>query len=82
MGRVGYTFQMVHRNPLGCRNCDPFYSGLIGGLLAWQAARRVSDLAPLVLDLCFVHNRVFSNYFVLALIIDTLLRTFAPGFWR
>ena len=31
---------------------------------------------------CFVHNRVFSNYFVLALIIDTLLRTFVPGFWR
>ena len=28
---------------------------------------------------CFVHNRVFSNYFVLALIIDTLLR---PTFWR
>jgi 1,4-dihydroxy-2-naphthoate octaprenyltransferase len=31
---------------------------------------------------CFVHNRAFSNYFVLALIIDTLLRTFIPGFWR
>lgn len=31
---------------------------------------------------CFVHNRVFSNYFVLALIIDTLLRTFFPAFWR
>ncbi|NJC94732.1 MAG: prenyltransferase [Anaerolineae bacterium] len=31
---------------------------------------------------CFVHNRVFSNYFVLGLIIDTLLRTFLPGFWR
>lgn len=31
---------------------------------------------------CFVHNRVFSNYFVLALIIDTLLRTFVPTFWR
>jgi 1,4-dihydroxy-2-naphthoate octaprenyltransferase len=31
---------------------------------------------------CFVHNRVFSNYFVLGLIIDTLLRTFLPTFWR
>ncbi len=31
---------------------------------------------------CFVHNRVFSNYFVYALIIDTLLRTFFPSFWR
>jgi len=31
---------------------------------------------------CFVHNRVFSNYFVLALIIDTLLRTFFPTFWH
>jgi 1,4-dihydroxy-2-naphthoate polyprenyltransferase len=31
---------------------------------------------------CFVHNRVFSNYFVLALIIDTLLRTVFPNFWR
>ncbi len=31
---------------------------------------------------CFVHNRVFSNYFVLGLVIDTLLRTFFPGFWR
>jgi 1,4-dihydroxy-2-naphthoate polyprenyltransferase len=31
---------------------------------------------------CFVHNRVFSNYFVLGLILDTLLRTFLPAFWR
>jgi 1,4-dihydroxy-2-naphthoate octaprenyltransferase len=31
---------------------------------------------------CFVHNRVFSNYFVLGLIIDTLLRTFVPAFWH
>jgi 1,4-dihydroxy-2-naphthoate octaprenyltransferase len=31
---------------------------------------------------CFVHNRVFSNYFVLALIGDTLIRTFFPGFWK
>lgn len=31
---------------------------------------------------CFVHNRVFSNYFVLGLIIDTLIRTVFPGFWR
>ena len=31
---------------------------------------------------CFVHNRVFSNYFVLALIIDTLIRTFFPAFWH
>jgi len=31
---------------------------------------------------CFVHNRVFSNYFVLGLIIDTLLRTFLPAFWH
>ena len=31
---------------------------------------------------CFVHNRVFSNYFVLALIIDILIRTFFPAFWH
>jgi 1,4-dihydroxy-2-naphthoate octaprenyltransferase len=31
---------------------------------------------------CFVHNRVFSNYFVLALIIETLIRTFFPDFWH
>lgn len=31
---------------------------------------------------CFVHNRVFSNYFVLGLIADTFLRTFLPQFWR
>lgn len=31
---------------------------------------------------CFVHNRVFSNYFVFALVADTLLRTFVPNFWR
>jgi 1,4-dihydroxy-2-naphthoate octaprenyltransferase len=30
---------------------------------------------------CFVHNRVFSNYFVLALIIETMIRTFFPKFW-
>jgi 1,4-dihydroxy-2-naphthoate polyprenyltransferase len=31
---------------------------------------------------CFVHNRVFSNYFVLALIIETVVRTVFPTFWR
>jgi 1,4-dihydroxy-2-naphthoate octaprenyltransferase len=31
---------------------------------------------------CFVHNRVFSNYFVLGLILDTLVRTVFPNFWR
>lgn len=31
---------------------------------------------------CFVHNRVFSNYFVLALVIETVIRTLLPGFWR
>jgi 1,4-dihydroxy-2-naphthoate polyprenyltransferase len=31
---------------------------------------------------CFVHNRVFSNYFVLALIIETVVRTILPEFWR
>lgn len=31
---------------------------------------------------CFVHNRTFSNYFVLALVIDTLIRRFAPAFWH
>jgi 1,4-dihydroxy-2-naphthoate octaprenyltransferase len=31
---------------------------------------------------CFVHNRIFSNWFVLALIIDTLIRTFIPAFWH
>jgi hypothetical protein len=29
-----------------------------------------------------VHNRVFSNYFVLALIIDTVIRTLFPSIWR
>ena len=31
---------------------------------------------------CFVHNRLFSNYFVIGLILDTLLRTFLPQFWH
>jgi 1,4-dihydroxy-2-naphthoate octaprenyltransferase len=31
---------------------------------------------------CFVHNRVFSNYFVLAVVIDTALRFIFPGFWH
>jgi 1,4-dihydroxy-2-naphthoate octaprenyltransferase len=31
---------------------------------------------------CFIHNRAFSNYFVIALIAETLLRTLAPNFWR
>ncbi|MGE5250683.1 MAG: prenyltransferase [Bacteroidota bacterium] len=31
---------------------------------------------------CFVHNRAFSNYFVLALVIETVIRTVLPGFWR
>jgi 1,4-dihydroxy-2-naphthoate octaprenyltransferase len=30
---------------------------------------------------CFVHNIAFSNYFVLGLILDTLLKTFLPKFW-
>ena len=31
---------------------------------------------------CFVHNRAFSNYFVLALIADTLIKTILPAFWH
>jgi 1,4-dihydroxy-2-naphthoate octaprenyltransferase len=31
---------------------------------------------------CFVHNRVFSNYFVLGLLFETLVRTLFPGFWK
>ena len=31
---------------------------------------------------CFVHNRVFSNYFVLGLIVDTVIRAVFPAFWR
>jgi len=37
---------------------------------------------------CFIHNRVFSNYFVLGLIIDTAIRSFGmvqclpPAFWH
>ncbi len=31
---------------------------------------------------CFVHNRVFSNYFIIGLIVDTLIRTFLPSFWH
>jgi len=30
---------------------------------------------------CFVHNRVFSNYFGLGLIADTVVRTVLPGIW-
>ena len=30
---------------------------------------------------CFIHNRVFSNYFVILLVVDTLLRIFLPAFW-
>jgi 1,4-dihydroxy-2-naphthoate octaprenyltransferase len=37
---------------------------------------------------CFVHNRIFSNYFVLGVIIDTVIRSFGwftnyfPPFWH
>jgi 1,4-dihydroxy-2-naphthoate octaprenyltransferase len=31
---------------------------------------------------CFVHNRAFSNFFVLALIADTLFKTVVPGIWH
>jgi 1,4-dihydroxy-2-naphthoate polyprenyltransferase len=31
---------------------------------------------------CFVHNRVFSNYFVLGLVIDTAIRTVFPTLWH
>jgi 1,4-dihydroxy-2-naphthoate octaprenyltransferase len=31
---------------------------------------------------CFVHNRVFSNYFVFALIVETVIRTIFPTFWH
>ncbi len=31
---------------------------------------------------CFVHNRVFSNYFVLGLILDTIVRTLFPTLWH
>ena len=31
---------------------------------------------------CFVHNIAFSNYFVLGLILDTVLRALLPTFWR
>jgi 1,4-dihydroxy-2-naphthoate octaprenyltransferase len=30
---------------------------------------------------CFVHNLSFSNYFVLALIVDTVIRAIAPALW-
>jgi 1,4-dihydroxy-2-naphthoate octaprenyltransferase len=30
---------------------------------------------------CFVHNIAFSNFFVLGLILDTLLKMFLPNFW-
>jgi 1,4-dihydroxy-2-naphthoate polyprenyltransferase len=29
----------------------------------------------------FYHNRLFAGLFILGLIVDTLLRIFAPGFW-
>lgn len=31
---------------------------------------------------CFVHNRVFSNYFVVGLVLDTLVRTLFPSLWK
>src|SRR5699024_2049165 len=31
---------------------------------------------------CFVHDKAFSNWFVVALLADTLIRVFFPGFWR
>ncbi len=31
---------------------------------------------------CFVHDKAFSNWFVLALVADVILRMVAPGFWR
>ena len=31
---------------------------------------------------CFVHNRVFSNYFVLGLVADTVVRTLFAAVWR
>ncbi len=31
---------------------------------------------------CFVHDKAFSNWFVIALLADTLIRIFFPGFWR
>ncbi len=30
----------------------------------------------------FYHNRLFSNLFILALLLDTLIRLFFPGFWQ
>jgi 1,4-dihydroxy-2-naphthoate octaprenyltransferase len=31
---------------------------------------------------CFIHNIAFSNFFVLGLILHTLIRVLLPGFWR
>jgi len=67
---------------------------LIATPAAWKAIQRMSKPRPdappagypiwprWFSTVCFVHNRVFSNYFVLALVIDTLIRTFFPTFWH
>lgn len=31
---------------------------------------------------CFIHNIVFSNFFVIGLILHALIRVFFPGFWN
>ena len=66
---------------------------LIATPSAWKAIQRMSKPRPdgppagypiwprWFSTVCFVHNRVFSNWFVLALIIDTLIRTFFPHLW-
>ena len=29
----------------------------------------------------FYHNRLFSNLYILGILLDTLLRLYLPGFW-
>jgi 1,4-dihydroxy-2-naphthoate octaprenyltransferase len=67
-------------------------------LLAWKPARdavaRLSQPRPVAppagypiwprwfSTVCFVHNRVFSNCFVLGLVVDTAIRTLFPTLWH
>lgn len=61
---------------------------------AWKALQRFSRPRPEAppsgypiwprwySTVCFVHNIAFGNYFVIGLVLDTLLRMVLPSFWH
>lgn len=61
---------------------------------AWRAIQRFSKRRPTespagypiwprwYSTVCFVHNIAFGNYFVLGLILDTIVRAVFPAFWH